>query len=146
MSSTVAMVRDAVERPGRDRFSCSLLAWDFLRDLGEAFGWRPRGTTYTTVVNPAIEISVRHNYQPGDALDSKRVDAEDAIAWASALETAKRSPHFAAMIETRSVGMVPGGGAPMEAALQSVIEEFVAYAYGGAFAFAISPEPVPSAG
>jgi hypothetical protein len=143
MNSRVEMVRDAAERHGRDRFSCSLPSWDFLRDLGEAFGWHPRGTTYMT--NAGIEIPARHNYQPGDTLDYKRVDADDAIAWAGALETAKRSPYFAAMTEARSSAMAPGG-APLEAPLSSLVDEFVVYAYGGAFAFAISSESDPDSG
>lgn len=140
MHSVVAMVRDAAERHGRDRFSCSLPAWEVLRELGEAFGWRPSGTTYVVAVKAVIESPARHNYQPGDVLDYKRVEADDARAWAGALETAKQSPHFAAMIEARLGAMAPGG-APAEASLQSLIDEFIEYAYGGDFAFALSPEP-----
>ena len=138
MDKIVTMVRDAAERNGRDRSSCSLQVWDLMREVGEAFGWRPRGATYVNVAKPVIESPARHNYQPGDVLDYKRVDADDASAWANSLETAKRSPHFAAMMEARLAALAPGSA--VEGQLQSLIDEFVEYAYGGDFAFAISSE------
>lgn len=133
LDGVVEMFRDAAERHGRDRFSCSLPVWRFLRDLGVTFGWQPCGTTYSAVAKPEIDLPARHDYQPGDARDRKYVDADDAIAWANALEAAKRSSHSAAMIDAAA------DGASMEAPLRSLIDEFIAYAYGGAFAFAISP-------
>jgi hypothetical protein len=136
LNGVVEMFRDAAERHGRDRFSCSLPVWRFLQDLATTFGWQPRGTTYSTVANPAVDLPARHDYQPGDSRDRKHVDAEDAIAWANALQEACRSSHSMAMIEA--------AGAAMEAPLHSLIQEFVAYAYGGAFAFAVSPLPVQS--
>lgn len=140
MNGVVEMFRDAAERHGRDRFSCSLPVWRFLKDLAVTFGWQPRGTTYSTQANPGIDLPARHDYQPGDSRDRKYVDAEDAIAWANALGVAKRSSHSTAMIEAAA------DGALMEAPLHSLIDEFVAYAYGGAFAFAISPVCVQSDG
>lgn len=138
MNAVVEMFRDAAERHGRDRFSCSLPVWRFLKDLAVTFGWQPRGTTYSTVANPAVDLPARHDYQPGDARDRKHVDAEDAIAWANALEAAKRSSHSTAMIQAAADGALP------EAPLHSLIDEFVAYAYGGAFAFATAPVCVGS--
>lgn len=140
MNGVVEMFRDAAERHGRDRFSCSLPVWRFLKDLGVTFGWQPRGATYAAVAKPDIDLPARHDYQPGDARDRKYVDADDAIAWANALEAAKRSSHSAAMIDAAAQST------PLEAPLRSLIDEFIAYAYGGAFAFAISPAPVQSAG
>jgi hypothetical protein len=90
------------------------------------------------IVTPA-----RQNYQAGSILDYKRVDAEDAIAWARALEGAKNSPHFAAIVAARSAAM---DGAT-EAAMLSLIDEFIQYVYGGAFTFAARPaaeSPQPS--
>jgi hypothetical protein len=68
--------------------------------------------------------------------DHKRVEAEDAIGWAQALEVAKASPHLPAMIEARAVALAMGGK-PAGDLLPGVIEEFVEFAYGGAFEFAI---------
>jgi hypothetical protein len=134
------MFRDAAERHGRDRFSCSLPLWRFLKDLAVTFGWQPRGTTYATMANAGVDLPARHDYQPGDSRDRKYVDAEDAIAWANALEAAKHSAHSTAMIEAAAAD------ASIEAPLHTLIDEFVAYAYGGAFAFAISPVPAQSGG
>ena len=138
MSATVQMFRMAAEPRGRDRFSCSLHVWELLREIGETFGWQPMGTTYITPPNRNVDTSVRHNYQPGDALDHKCVEAADALAWARALEVAKRSPHFAAMMKSRSAAsdvdlvgeLLPG-----------LLAEFIEFAYGGTFTFAISPDP-----
>lgn len=137
MNGVVEMFRDAAERHGRDRFACSLPVWRFLKDLAVTFGWQPRGTTYA-VVNPDAGISARHDYQPGDSRDRKYVEAIDAIAWANALKAARESSHSAAMIDAALSAMTVDG-ASMETPLRSLIDEFVAYAYGGAFAFAIAP-------
>jgi hypothetical protein len=136
LNGVVEMFRDAAERHGRDRFSCALPVWRFLQELATTFGWQPRGTTYATVANPAVDLPARHDYQPGDSRDRKYVDTEDAIAWANALEAAYLSSHSTAMIEA--------AGASMQVPLRSLIQEFVAYAYGGAFAFAVAPVPVQS--
>lgn len=133
MNGMVEMFRDAAERHGRDRFSCSVAAWRFFKDLAVTYGWQPRGTTYS-LLDSNIDPPARHNYEAGDSRDRKYVEADDAIAWANALEAAKSSAHSAAMIDAAA------GDAP----LRSWLEEFVAYAYGGAFAFAISPAPASS--
>ncbi len=133
MSSDVQMFRMAAEPQGRDRFSCPLPVWELLREIGETFGWQPMGTTYIAPPKRSVDTSVRHNYQPGDPLDQKCVEAEDALAWARALEVAKRSPHFVAMksrfttngIDT--IGELPPG----------VLDEFIEFAYGGTFTFTI---------
>lgn len=143
MDGVVEMFRDAAERHGRDRFACSLPVWRFLKDLAVTFGWQPRGTTYAMVVNPEVDIPARHDYQPGDSRDRKYVDANDAIAWANALKAARDSSHSAAMIDAALSAMTVDG-ASMETPLRSLVDEFAAYAYGGAFAFAISPGSGPS--
>jgi len=136
-TSVVQMVRDAAEAQGRDRYSCSLPVWEFLRELGHTFGWLPQGTTYTSASDREPQASARHNYQPGDALDSKRVEAADALAWARALDAARHSPHFAGITDAGSGATAPSG---MEsgASLRSLVDEFIQYAYGGAFTFVIS--------
>jgi hypothetical protein len=68
--------------------------------------------------------------------DHKQIEAEDAMAWARALEAAKLSPHTAAMIAARGAARVDAGQAASEP-LPGVIDEFIEFAYGGAFEFAI---------
>jgi hypothetical protein len=127
MSTIVEMFRDAAAPKGRNRFSCPMSTWELLVELAQAFGWQPKGTTYVLPAKSKVEAPARRNYQPGTVRDHKQVETEDAVAWARALEVAKASPHAAAMIEARSAGAV----------LPGVIDEFIAFAYGGAFEFAI---------
>lgn len=127
MSVIVEMFREAAAPKGRNRFSCPMVTWELLWELGQAFGWRPKGTTYVLPARSKVEAPARRNYQPGSVEDHKHVEAEDAMAWARALQVAKLSPHSAAMIDARSAGeLLPG-----------VIDEFIEFAYGGAFEFAI---------
>ena len=71
----------------------------------------------------------------GQRYDHKHVEADDAMAWARALEVAKDSPHAAAMIEARSAALADAGNAGSQV-LPGVVDEFIAFAYGGAFEFA----------
>jgi len=135
MSGMVEMVRNTPVPNGRDHFSCSINAWGFLQELGLTFGWRPQGTTYMAPAKLKAGVPARHNYQPGDALDYKRLDVEDAMAWARALETAKQSPQFASMVEGHWAQRQPEGDAPAQT-LHTLIYEFIEYAHGGEFAFA----------
>jgi hypothetical protein len=132
----VELFRDAAESQGRDLFSCPAELWELLVELGETFGWRPLGTTYLVPPKSKVVTPARQNYQAGSAQDYKRVEAQDAIAWAGALDGAKRSPHFIAMVSARSAAI---GGGSSEAALLSLIDEFIQYVYGGAFTFAALP-------
>jgi len=136
MTTIVEMFREAASPKGRNRFACPLSTWELLGELGRAFGWQPRGTTYVLPAKSTVETPARRDYQPGTARDHKQVAAEDAVAWARALEVAKASPHAAAMIEARSAALADAGkvgGDP----LPGVIDEFIEFAYGGAFEFAI---------
>ena len=137
MSGTVEMFREAVEPKGRDRFSCSVAVWELLAEIGQTFGWHPKGTTYLVLPRQKVDTPALRNYEPGTSLDHKRVEAEDAIAWARALEVAKRSPHLGAMMNARSVvsGTTDGPTADLPPPL---LDEFIAFAYGGAFVFAVS--------
>lgn len=125
----VDMVRPAEALGGRDRFSLSLASWQLMLELGVTFGWQPQGTTYVLPPTSKLEAVVRHDYQPGDVRDHKNVSAEDAINWARALAAAKSSTDFARLIAN---GQQLEAGAPIQASF----DEFVEYAYGGAFAFA----------
>lgn len=139
MTAIVEMSRAATAPHGRNRFSCPLPVWDFFWELGLAFGWRPQGTTYVAPAKSPVESPARRDYQPGGSRDSKRVEAGDAMAWARALELAKASPHLAGMIEARSAALALNGSAGSDL-LPGVLDEFIQFAYGGAFAFAISSD------
>jgi hypothetical protein len=141
----IDMLRNSAERGGRDRFACSSVAWDLLLELGQAFGWKPLGTIYLpTAVSSRAASGVRHDYQPGDPKDSKQVEVEDAIAWAQALSEARRSPHLAAMLGDRPGPAALNVGASAEqlssvnAPFNTTLDEFIEYAFGGAFVFARS--------
>ena len=142
MSAIVEMFREAAVPGGRNRFSCPLQTWELLWELGQAFGWAPKGTTYvlpaksTKNTKSTVETPARRNYQPGSVQDHKHVEADDAMAWARALEVAKGSPHTAAMIEARSAAFADAGNVGGQV-LPGVVDEFIAFAYGGAFEFAI---------
>jgi hypothetical protein len=142
MKGIVEMVRDSAEPQGRDRFSCSRAVWELLLDIGLACGWRQHGTTYISLSRLKVDTPARHNYQPGDSLDYKRVDGEDAIAWASALDKAKRSAEFASIIKDCWAERRPNGAA-CPPTVEGVIFDFIAYAYGGEFAFANAAELQP---
>jgi hypothetical protein len=139
MSAIVEMFRVAAAPKGRNRFACPMATWEFLSELGLAFGWRPHGTTYVLPSKSAVETPARRDYQPGGSQDHKHVEQEDAVAWARALEVAKGSPHLAAMIEARSVALV-GSGKTGSELVPGVLDEFIEFAYGGAFEFAILSE------
>lgn len=147
----VQMVRENTGVGGRDSYSCSAAAWALMVEIGETFGWKPSGTTYLPARGAhSADSAVRHNYQPGDDRDYKRVEADDSISWATALREARRSPHLAAMIgaradllslpvnatseEGRSVAAAPFVAVPFVA----VMDEFIEYAFGGPFSFAHS--------
>jgi hypothetical protein len=134
--TVVQMFREADAPKGRNRFSCPMPVWELLWELGQAFGWHPKGTTYVLPAKSRVEAPARRDYQPGSVQDHKQVEAADAIAWARALEVAKASPHAAAMIEARSAAFAGAGKGTAEP-LPGVIDEFIEFAYGGAFEFAI---------
>ena len=136
MSAIVEMFRHSAAPGGRNRFSCPLQTWELLWELGQAFGWTPKGTTYVQPAKSAVETPARRNYQPGSVHDHKHVEAEDAMAWARALQVAKDSPHTAAMIEARSAALADAGNVGSQV-LPGVVDEFIEFAYGGAFEFAI---------
>jgi len=139
------MFRDAGVSAGRNRFSCSLPTWELLAELGRTFGWHPKGTTYVVPETGRATMPALRNYQPSGSQDTKLVGAEDALGWARALELAKTSPHVPAMIEARAVALA-SGGEPAGELLPGVLEEFVEFAYGGTFKFAILGDTLAEAG
>jgi hypothetical protein len=116
--------------------------WEFLWELGLAFGWHPQGTTYVVPAKSTVESPARRDYKPGGSQDYKQVAMEDAVAWARALEVAQASPHVAGMIEARSAALA-GSGTVGSELLPGVLDEFIAFAYGGAFEFAILSDDAP---
>lgn len=138
MAQVVRLYRDAAEKHGRDLFACTRSEWSFLLDIGRAFGWQPRGTTYELPIGSKRQHAALRDYEPSAAGDQKRVAAEDAIAWARALQDAYGSPQFESMIEARAKN-----GAAAESSAGS-IAEFVEYAFGGAFTFALEEDASPT--
>jgi hypothetical protein len=139
MSVIVEMSRHAAAPGGRNRFSCPLPIWELLWELGHAFGWQPKGATYVLPARSTVEAPARRNYQPGSVYDHKQVESDDAMAWARALEAARRSPHTQAMLEARSAALASADKVSGEL-LPGVIDEFIEFAYGGAFEFAIGDD------
>lgn len=80
--------------------------------------------------------AIRHNYQPGGMQDCKQIEAQDAIAWASALGIAKRSSYFSGMIRAHAAL-----ARSAEAPLLDMVDEFIDFAHAGAFVFALGAEP-----
>jgi hypothetical protein len=134
-SAIVEMSREAA--PGR--ISCPVPIWEVLWELGHAFGWQPKGTAYVMPARSTVKVPAQRNYEPGDSQDHEQVEEEDAVAWARALAMAKTSPHAAAMIEARSSALA-SQGKPSGELPPGVLDEFIQFAYGGAFEFAISSE------
>ncbi|HEY6643265.1 hypothetical protein [Povalibacter sp.] len=142
----VSLFRSLDNRDHRDRFVCDLVAWELLLQVAVSFGWDQHGTTYvgagfpTTKHRARTEPVARHDYQPGDARDSKCVESVDAIAWASALSAAQRSPHLASMLEA-TISTASGRSGTRwatgpDSPFLTVMEGFTAYAFAGAFEFA----------
>jgi hypothetical protein len=143
MSVMIEMVRDSAEAGGLDRFAVGTAAWELLFDVGKAFGWRPAGTMYSRK-SPAkeTETAALRDYLPGNHRDRKRIDADDATAWATALDAALRSPKLGELLAGRTGVVVLGDDATAEqtrsanAPFDVTMKEFIQYAYGGAFSFA----------
>jgi hypothetical protein len=136
-SRTAVVALRAGSQHGERRFLCASHTWTFLRDLGQTFGWHPRGTTYVTSVRQKSQApaSLRHDYQPGGMHDYKRIEAADAAEWAIALGVARQSPYFRAMLLAHI--KLAGGS---EQSLLSALDEFIRFAHDGAFSFALCGE------
>jgi hypothetical protein len=118
-------------------FTCSLPDWNFLRDLGRTFGWRHAGTTYLPQQGQrARHNPIKHDYQPGDSQDSKRVEADDAARWAAALDLARRSPFIAGMLR-KHAQLHSGNDTVTEHALQAQLQRFTEFARRGSFTIAL---------
>jgi hypothetical protein len=148
MEFMVNMARNSLESGGRDLFSCTSTEWRLLLTIGRTFGWKPRGATYLSVRGASVpEATVRHDYEPGEPRDDKQVDAEDALAWATSLSEARHSPHLAALVSgeaesTSSAHQRSARGTSAVEAFLPVMDEFIEYAFGGAFSFARADEEV----
>ena len=148
----VKMARDSVELGGRDLFSCTSTEWRLLLTIGRTFGWKPRGAIYLPARGASVpEATVRHDYEPGEPKDDKQADAEDALAWATSLREARHSPHLAALVSgeaesTSSAHQRSARGTTAVEAFLPVMDEFIEYAFGGAFSFARTDEELPGTG
>lgn len=122
---------------GDDQFICSLADWNFIRDLGRTFGWHAAGTTYLPQQGERARINpIKHDYQPGDSRDSKRVEADDAAQWAAALDGARRSPFLAGMLRTHTQRQ--GVNQTLaEHSLNAQLQSFSEFSRRGAFTIAL---------
>ena len=122
---------------GDEQFICSLQDWNFLRDLGLTFGWHPTGTTYLPQQGQrARHNPIKHDYQPGDSQDSKRVEADDAARWAAALDGARRSPFIAGMLRTHA--QLQGVNHTVaEHSLHAELQSYIEFARRGSFTIAL---------
>lgn len=136
-NTTIVALRGSPQLEAR-RFICPITTWEFLRDLGQTFGWNPRGATYVTSSRQKTRppAAIRHNYQPGGMQDCKQIEAADAIEWASALGIAKRSAYLSGMIRAHAALEHSG-----EQPLLDTVDEFIDFAHAGAFMFALCAEP-----
>ena len=134
----IQMARDARESRGRDIFACSNALWVLLQHLGRTFGWQPMGTTYLASGKQPISLPARHDYHPGGTADRKQVDAEDAVAWARALDAAQQSVQFNDLLMEHCNATATESGAYIQT-LRSLIYEFTEFSYGGTFTFSEDP-------
>lgn len=135
MSLVVRLHRAATEAHGRDLFVCTARQWEFLHELAHTFGWQAHGTTYELPANSKLTSVALRNYEPGDAADPKFVSTEDAVEWARALERAQDSGRLDSLATAQQLELDHG-----DAGAQSLghwLAEFIEYAYGGAFTFAL---------
>ena len=135
-TTTILALRGSPQHEGR-RFLCPVSTWEFLRDLGQTFGWHPRGAIYVTGAKQSKLplMTLRHNYQAGGMQDCKQTETADAIEWASALGTAKRSSYLRGLIRAHAA-LVRSTEEP----LLNLLDEFIDFARVGAFAFALCAE------
>jgi hypothetical protein len=118
---------------GQIEFTCNLPDWNFIRDLGQTFGWHPAGTTYLPQQGQRARSNpIKHDYQPGESEDSKRVEADDSAQWAAALDAARRSPFIDGMLRQHAQLHVG-----TECSLHSQLQTFIEFARRGAFTIAL---------
>lgn len=128
-----AVVVELSRASGDEQFTCSLPDWHFIVDLGQTFGWQPTGTTYLPQQGErARHNPIKHNYQPGDSQDSKRVEADDSAHWAAALDGANRSPFISGMLRKHAQLHMSA-----EHSLHSQLKNFIEFARGGGFTIAL---------
>lgn len=138
------LVVELTRAKGDEQFTCTLSDWNFLFDLGQTFGWHPAGTTYLPQQGDrARRNPIKHDYQPGDSQDSKRVEADDSAQWASALGAALRSPFLTGMLRTH-VTMLESTHADAEHSLHSQLQTFVQFLRRGPFTIALKDAPPPT--
>ena len=132
--ASITLVRNAAEPRGRNVFSCTEREWELLVQLGQAFDWPARGATYIPRKGSSVD-DVRHGYKAGESEDPKRVDSEDALSWAAALDRARASERIDALIASTEAGQQDAINAVLFAA---ILDDFIEYAYGGEFSFSKS--------
>lgn len=123
---------------GDELFTCPLPDWNFIHELGRTFGWHPAGTTYLPQHGQqARDNPIKHDYQPGDSQDRKRVEADDSALWVTALDGARRSPFISGMLRNR-VKLQGANATGTEQSLDLLLRNFIEFARRGAFTIALS--------
>jgi hypothetical protein len=129
-------------RAGTDEsLSCSREFWDLMLTIGNAFGWKPVGTSYLPTsfkIAPGQHIR-RHDYRPGDWHDAKRLTGEDTFAWAAALRIALDSPHLSNMLSAQQDGSATPDISTIsidDSSVRESIDEFIGVLRKGALLFA----------
>ena len=133
--ASITLVRNATEPGGRNVFSCTEREWELLVQLGQLFGWPARGATYIPRKGSSVDDDVRHGYKAGERQDPKRVDSDDALSWAAALDRARGSERIEALIANTEAGQQNAINSVLFAA---ILDDFIEYAYGGEFSFSKS--------
>ena len=100
MTAMVEMFRDAAAPKGRNRFSCPMPIWELLWELGRAFGWQPKGTTYVLPSKSTVEAPARR-----DIPERVRQVIERGLA----ADPANRYPDMTALLAALRHAAVPRG-------------------------------------
>lgn len=131
------VVVELFREPGDDHLMCTLPDWNFMRDLGKTFGWHPVGTTYLPQQGQRSRHKpIKHDYQPGDSQDRKRIEANDCEQWAAALDEARRSPFISGMLRTHAQ-LQDASDAGTEQSLHAQLQNFIEFVRRGAFTIAL---------
>jgi hypothetical protein len=144
MNTMIEMRLEVRKQGGCERFSCNLVFWTLMVELGEAFGWKPFGSTYvaTSIKGVRGPQTLRHDYEPGVWRDAKRIETQDASGWADALSAARASPHLNNLTQSHrsSIGQqhsdADNHDRKSDAAFLEAMDEFIQYLHKGAFSFA----------
>jgi hypothetical protein len=81
-------------------------------------------------------MPIKHDYQPGDSQDRKRVESEDCAQWTAALQAARRSPFIAGMLQAHAQ-LQKQDHEVTEESLRLLLDNFIEFARRGPFTIAL---------